>query len=369
VRRLLERQGWRHVVLPRARAELATKDCALMRSQRVVTPFRLAVTGAVLLAIAALLLWLVPSNEYIFLPDRAHAVAPLVKVQGGKKTDDGGGIYFVDIFVRKATLLERLWPGIHEGATLVPASDVVPKGVSESQRVQADRREMTRSQQIAAAVAERAAGYHVIANPTGVLIEQVAGDAPAAGILQPTDVVVAADGQRVRVPADLRRVVGAHTPGTTVRLSVRRGSALKQLVVKTVADPAQKGRAIIGVIVDQAAFIKLPRRVEIDAGSVGGPSAGLAFALDVLEQLGRDVDHGRKIAATGQIELDGTVAPIGGVEQKTIGVRRAGVHIFLVPAGENAAEARRYAKGMTIVPVHSFRQALRALATLGKTTR
>src|SRR6185503_168803 len=107
---------------------------------------------------------------------------------------------------------------------------------------------------------------------------------------------------------------------------------------------------------------------KIDAGSVGGPSAGLAFALDVLEQLGKDVDHGRRIAATGALELDGTVSAVGGLEQKTIGVRRSGIRTFLVPAGENAAEARRFAHGIRIIPVHSFRQALRALATLSKST-
>jgi len=106
--------------------------------------------------------------------------------------------------------------------------------------------------------------------------------------------------------------------------------------------------------------------VKIDAGDVGGPSAGLAFALDILEQLGKDVDNGQRIAATGQLELDGTVTAIGGVEQKTIGVQRSGIHFFLVPAGENAAEARRFAHGVRIVPVHSFRQALRKLATLTK---
>ena len=110
--------------------------------------------------------------------------------------------------------------------------------------------------------------------------------------------------------------------------------------------------------------MRLPINVRINAGDVGGPSAGLAFALDILEQLGRDVDHGRRVAATGEIELDGTVAPIGGVEQKTIGVRKAGIHVFLVPAGENATEARRYAHGVRIVPVQNFQQALRALATL-----
>jgi PDZ domain-containing protein len=136
--------------------------------------------------------------------------------------------------------------------------------------------------------------------------------------------------------------------------------------VRTIADPHDRHRSIIGVFVGQAAFIKLPLKVRIDAGDVGGPSAGLAFALELLEKLGRDVDHGVKVAATGELELDGTVSAVGGLKQKTIGVRRSGIHIFLVPAGENAAEARRYADGVRIVPVHSFRQALQSLATVTK---
>jgi PDZ domain-containing protein len=330
-----------------------------------MTPRRLAAAGLLVLAAAAAFVWLFPSNTYIFLPDRAHAVAPIVTVQGGKDPKDGGGIYFVDIFVRKATLLERLWPGIHEGGQLVPASAILPPGTSERQRRQADAREMTRSQQVAAAVALRAAGYRVAANPTGALVEQVDQSVPAAGRLQPADVIVSANGKRVRAPGDLRRVVGPLRPGSTVRLLVRRGSGEKRVDVRTVRDT--NGRTIIGVIVDQAASVKLPLRVKIDAGNVGGPSAGLPFALDVLEELGKDVDHGRRVAATGQIELDGTVTPIGGVRQKTIGVRNSGIRVFLVPAGENAAEARRYAHGVRIIPVRNFQQALHALATLPRT--
>ena len=337
-----------------------------MSLRRWLSPLRLALAGLVLLVVAFLLLWLLPSNAYIFLPDRAHPVESLVSVDGRHPKPDEGGIYFVDIFVRKASLIERLWPGIHEGAELIPQSQLLAPGVSEKQRQTADQQEMTRSQQVAAALALRAAGYRVQAKPGGVLVEQVASDGPAAGKLLPTDIVTAANGKPVRTPADLRRVVGKLKPGTPVKFTVRRGTGLTEVTVRTIADPGQPERSIVGVFISQYASIKLPLKVKIDAGDVGGPSAGLAFALEVMEKLGRDVDRGHRIAATGQVELDGSVSPVGGLKQKTIGVRRSGIHLFLVPAGENAAEARRYADGVRIVPVHSFRQALRSLATLTK---
>jgi Lon-like protease len=331
---------------------------------RRLTPARLAAAGLLLLVVVALILWVAPSDSYIFLPDRAHPVAPLVSVPGSKQPRDGGGIYFVDVFVRKASWFERLFPSVREGATIVPTSVVRPPGVSEKARRTEDLRSMSRSQEIAAAVALRALGYKVAAQPTGVLVDDVARDAPAAGKLQPTDVIVSVNGRRVRTPKELRAVLGGRPVGTTFHLAVRRGGSLAEVAVRTIADPRQGGRPILGIFPGQAATVRLPLNVKIDAGDVGGPSAGLAFALDILEELGRDVDHGRRIAATGEIGLDGSVGAIGGVEQKTIGVRRAGIHVFLVPAGDNAAEARRYADGVRIVPVQNFQQALRALATL-----
>ena len=322
-----------------------------------------AVVGSLVLAVGLVLL-VVPSGSYIFLPDRAHPVAPLVSVKGGHDPKGPGGIYFVDVFVRKATLLEKLWPGIRSGASLHPASDVNPPGVSESARRTADLREMTRSQQVAAAVAERALGLPVKANPAGALIDAVAADGPAVRKLLPTDVVVAVDGKPVRTPDDLRRLVGVHEPGTVATVAVRRGKDTREFRLRTAADPRQSGRPIIGVLVEQNAEIKLPVAVRINSGDVGGPSAGLAFALDVMAELGRDVTHGRRVAATGAIELNGRVAPIGGVEQKTLGARQSRVDVFLVPAGDNAAEARKHADGLRIVPVRTFQQALRALATV-----
>jgi PDZ domain-containing protein len=331
---------------------------------RRLTPTRLAVAGVALLAIVLAVLWVTPSDSYIFLPDKAHPVDPLVTVEGGKLSHDGGGIYFVDVFVRKATLLERLFPGLHDGSTVVPASAVRPPGVSDAARRTADLRAMSRSQRVAAAVALRTLGYEVVSRPTGVLVDQVLADAPADGKLRPGDVIVSVDGRPVTTPQELRAALGRMRAGSAVRLGVRRDRALKRIRLRTVPDPQRGGRPVIGVIVEQAAQVELPIDVRIRSGDIGGPSAGLPFALDIMEELGRDVDRGHRVAATGEIELDGRIEPIGGVRQKTIGVKRAGVKIFLVPAGDNAREASRYGDGLRIIPVRNFQQALRALATL-----
>jgi PDZ domain-containing protein len=333
--------------------------------RRLLTPGRLAAAGLVLLALVAGVLLLTPSDDtFIFLPDEAKALEPLVSVPGRKPMEDGGGFYLVDVLVRKATLMERIFPAVRDdGASLVPAHALNPTGLSEDVRRRANLREMTRSQRVAAAVALREAGFEVEAEPAGAFVSQVFPDAPAAGKLQPTDVVVAANGARVRTPGDLRDVLGRLEPGDEVTLDVRRGSERKQLRVGTIASSLEPGRALIGVLIEQAADIDLPLEVKIETGDVGGPSAGLAFALQLLEELGRDVDGGRRVAVTGELELDGDVQPVGGLKQKTIGARRTGVDVFIVPAGENAEEARRYADGLRIVPVRTFQQALRALAT------
>jgi len=331
--------------------------------RKLLSPFWLLSTGAALALATLAVLWFYPSSDYIFLPDRAQPVAPLVSIKGEHVPTDGGGIYFVDVFVRRARLIEDLFPSIHDGASLVPARVVNPPGGNDATRIAEDLREMTRSQQIAAAVALRALGYKVVARPTGALISDVASDAPATGHVEPSDVVVAVDGHAVRTPDDLRTLISRHRPGERVRLTVRGAKGLRQVTLKTIPEPGNAGHPIIGVIVSQSAQIKLPFPVRIDAHGVGGPSAGLAFALDVMEELGRNVDRGYKVAATGELGLDGSVAAIGGVEQKTIGARKTKVDVFLVPV-DNAKVARKYAHGLRIVPVQSFRQALRALATL-----
>jgi PDZ domain-containing protein len=320
------------------------------------------VVGLVLVAVVGALL-IVPSNDYIFLPDKAHPVAPLVTVPGGKDPTKGG-IYYVDVIVRKAHLLERLFGGLHEGADLYPASQINPPGGGEDERRQIDLQDMQNSQQVAAAVALRAAGKKVETTPIGAQVEQVFLKTPAVGKLEPDDVITAVGGAAIRTREDVVHAMAQYKPGDTVHFTVRRGTTSRQVTIRTIAEP-KTNRAIVGIALQDAVDIHLPVDVSINAGDVGGPSAGLAFALDILQELGRNIVRGHKIAATGEILPDGSVGPIGGVKQKTIGAREAHVDAFLVPAGENAREARRYAKGLRIIAVENFPQALRALATLG----
>lgn len=333
----------------------------------LLRPGRMVGAGLLLLLVVAAL-WALPSSEYIFLPDPAHPVAPLVKVPDSKDDHDGGRIFFVDVIVRKASWLERLFPRIHEGATLVPADVVNPQGESDRQRRKEDQRAMQQSQSVAAAVALQALGYRRLIHLNGIAVRQVVKGTPAAGKLQAGDVIVGADGHRTMTACTLQRTLAGRPRGSSSTLEVRgRNGRVHVVELQPLVDPGT-GRRLIGIVAEPLVKIsKLPVKVAIDAGRVGGPSAGLAFTLQVAEDLGRDVDRGLKVAATGTMEPDGCVDSIGGVKQKTIGARAAGVDVFLVPAGDNSREAERYAKGLRIVPVSTFPQALRALATAGKT--
>lgn len=324
---------------------------------------------AALFILAVVILYALPSGDlpgqaekYILLPDVAHPVSPLVKVQGARPPKPGS-LYFVDVLERRASALEAIFPSIRAHSTLVPANAIVPPCASPAQAEAAAIQEMSFSQRVAAAVALRKLGYHVVVKPTGVVVSQLIGGTHAPCNLQPQDVVIAVDGTPTPTETALHTVLGRVHPGAVVKLRVLRGGRTITVPVETVADPAT-GRALVGFVPDQSAQIKLPIKVAIDTSGIGGPSAGLAFTLEVMQKLGRNVLHGHKVAATGEMGLNGQVAPIGGIKQKTYGVREAGADVFLVPAGQNARDARKYAGPLKIIPVHNINQALRALATL-----
>ena len=323
-----------------------------------------AVVLGMLGLVTALVLWWLPADDYLFVPDRAKPLADKVEVEGERATAKGD-VYYVDLFVRRIRLLEQLLPFTRpEGSTFVSEEVLAPSGETDAERDRQNAADMERSEETAAVVALRELGYDVVATPRGVLVTSVAPDVPAAEVLEPGDVLVAVDGVPVKTPAELRARIGTREPGDTLTLSVRReGKKPIQVKVRTIASPDDPSRAIVGILIEQEADVTLPFEVDIDLGRVGGPSAGLPFALEIARQLGRDVTNGCRIAATGALALDGTVIPIGGVKQKTVGARRADVDYFLVPAGENAEDAQENADGLEIIPVESFQQALQRLAT------
>ena len=185
---------------------------------------RLILLGTVLGMIAVVAAWLLPSDSYLLLPDRAKPLAEKVKVEG-EKPHPPGGIYYVDVIVRQASLLEELLSAARpDGADLVPREALVPPGTNFGDRREQNLRQMDRSEEVAAAVALRELGYEVEAEPQGALVVAVAPDAPAAGKLKPTEVIVGVDGKPVRTPDDLRRLIALHEPGETVRLRSAQGA-------------------------------------------------------------------------------------------------------------------------------------------------
>ncbi len=311
---------------------------------RLLSPFRLASAGLIVLIVTLVVLVTRGSNQYLEIPDNAHPLADLVQVPNATPDADGGGIFYVDILLKPASLLESYVPYVRpEGSDLIDRAQILEPGISDQERRKLDLATMKASQDVASVVALRELGYHVRISPGGVRVVAVTSSSHARGVVRPGDVIVAANGKKVRTRIDKKLTFS----------------------IQTTADTRNPKRAIIGVLPIQALSIRLPFAIKFNLRKVGGPSAGLAFALELLEKKGRDVDHGYKVAATGELQLDGSVIRIGGIKQKTIGARKSHVDVFLVPIdGDNARDAKRYAGGLRIIPVKSFQQALRALATL-----
>jgi Lon-like protease len=318
-------------------------------------------TGLLVVVVAGLALRIIPSDHYIVLPDRARPTDPLVRIPG-EESQDEEDIYMVDVRIGRASLFERLFPWTKEGADLLPERAVNPAGVSDRQRRQSSLNDMSRSQLIAITVALRELGRDVQVNESGAEVVLVQPDAPADDVLEVGDVIVEAEGQEVESIQGLQRALTDVEPGQDVDLTVQRGDERVQLTSGTRAAPDDPDRAVMGVQVQDALDFEFPVDIEIDAGNIGGPSAGLAFALDIIDELGDDdLDRGRKIVATGELALDGEVLPIGGVKQKAIGAREAGADIFLVPDA-NFEDARNATDDLEIIPVSNIQEALSVLA-------
>jgi Lon-like protease len=312
--------------------------------------------------------WTTQSGYYAFLPDPAHPAAQVVHVPGEKEPANGTGFYFVDVNLLEANLIQKLWAEhLVDGAALVPDDQILAPGQSNQQRVSQDMRAMTSSQQTAQVVAEKALGKPVKIDQLGAQIVAIENGLPAdrAG-LKAGDIVTADNGHSVQSAADLIAAMKGVKPGDRVRLTLTNAGSV---TLPTTTSKDLPGRAVIGVSIGDAVKVgRIPIHVSFSTGQIGGPSAGLAFALEIYDALsGRHLLDGHRIAVTGELDLGGGVHEIGGVRQKTVGAIDAGADVFIVPKGANERDARDEAnRRITVIGVTSFDQALAAIRALPK---
>jgi PDZ domain-containing protein len=193
-----------------------------------------------------------------------------------------------------------------------------------------------------------------------VVVAQADKGLPAYGVLKAGDVITAVDGQPVTSQAGLTKMITAHPAGSTLTVAITRDGQRKQVRVGT---RESGGHPVMGVEI--TGQYKFPFNVAITVGDIGGPSAGLMFALGIIDKLSKlDLTGGKFIAGTGEIEASGKVDAIGGIQQKMVGARNAGATIFLTPASNCADTKGAVPAGLRLVKVSTLGQAVTYLQAL-----
>jgi Lon-like protease len=231
---------------------------------------------------------------------------------------------------------------------VVPSSEIYGAGQTQQQVVQQDTQQMLGSQQDATAAA---LCYLNISYQTVDSITTTVKGTPAYGLLQPGDVITAVDGTPVNCHHDVVTMIRDRKPGAPVRLTIDRKGVTKTI---TVATKSVGGEAVVGVELGSPAY-RFPFAVKINLADIGGPSAGLMFALGIIDKLSpHSLTNGRFIAGTGEIEPTGAVEPIGGIQQKMAGARAAGATIFLTPAANCPNTTGAVPAGLRLVRVSTL---------------
>ncbi len=276
-----------------------------------------------------------------------------------------GRLYLTSVRTIPASATLWLLGKLNPEAALVPREQARSPDMSEREYRTALTAMMSESKSTALLVALRAAGYDVQPALQGARVEQVRKGSAAEGVLMPGDIVTALDEEPVSTAGQLAQAVRGRRPGDTLHLTVLRSGAREDLMVTVGAAPDDSGRAFLGVSI--STYVNtgaLPVSAQIRTSELGGPSAGLMFALAIYNALApEDITHGQSIAGTGAITIEGRVTGVGSVEQKVRGAERKGAAYFLVPA-ENYEEARKAARHITVIPVKTFDEALAALRAL-----
>lgn len=303
---------------------------------------------------------------------------PVLSISGRKTYPTSGHLNMTTVRVTSAdydmNLLEAVYGWLADDNIVVPHENLYPDGKTEEQSTQENAEEFSQSQETAKVAALKQLGIPVSAR---VIVSSVVKASPADGKLHAGDVIRAVDGNPVTAPEDVAKLVTRHKPGEPVRFTVVPAAEAAEAekaqreptdtteVTITTAKAEGAGHAIVGI--RAGTDHTFPFTIDIKLADVGGPSAGLMFALGIVDKLTpQDLTGGKFVAGTGTIDDAGKVGPIGGIPMKTIAAREAGAEYFLTPAENCAAAAADVPDGLTLVKVSTMDDAMRALEKISK---
>ncbi len=323
------------------------------------TPDGIVIVSAAAIIIVAIFLFEI-SSYFAIRPGPAPDVTQLIDISGAKAKPVTGHLLLTTVSLQEITVAEAVRSWFDPNFEILPRSAIVPPGGTEEDAQRQTMQQMDESQQHAAAAALAFLGYEV--KVTGIVrVMGLDPDGPAAKVLQRDDVIVGADSSPIHKTDELRAALARHEVGEQVVLQVRRGSRVVTVRTKTVGDQQDPTRPIIGVFLRDTPRVTLPLAVDIESLGIGGPSAGLMYALGIVELLdSTDMTKGRTVAGTGAIDLNGVVLQVGGVRQKVAAARGAGAELFIVPLAE-LADACARAGDMPVVGVQNLKDAVGAL--------
>lgn len=284
--------------------------------------------------------------------------AELVQVDGHKAYYDDGQIRFTTViassFGQKLTLGDALSRWLDPDKAVVPYEVVHPKDQSAEDEEAEGAIQMSTSQDVAKAVALREIGTEV---PTAVQVAGVSEDGPAKGKLLVNDIFQEVDGTPVTKADDVVKAVRKHKDASIVEFKILRDKRELNVRVKPVLE---EGTPKVGVSVGLGYEFPFKITLRVDP-SVGGPSAGLMFSLAIYDTLTKgSLTGGAIIAGTGELNPDGTVGPIGGIEQKIAGAEEAGAELFFVPK-DNCADVKDLDPDLRLVKATTMHEARVAL--------
>ncbi|MEV5123074.1 PDZ domain-containing protein [Streptomyces decoyicus] len=271
-------------------------------------------------------------------------------------------------------LFEAVYGWLDHDSAVVPHKTLYPEGQTAEQADQENAEEFSQSQESAKSSA--LSQLHVpFASQT--VVGSVVKDKPADGRLHAGDVIKAVDGTEVKQTGDVAKLVTRHKPGDKVVFTIipakdaaaaeKQGkkpqAGSQQIAITT--EKADDGRAIVGIQAGVDHIFPFP--IDVKLADVGGPSAGLMFALGIVDKLTPgDMTGGKFVAGTGTIDDKGKVGPIGGISMKTVGARDKGAEFFLTPKENCAAAAKDTPQGLTLVKVGTIGDAVKALEKIRK---